>query len=573
MNILGITAFFHDSAACLIQDGKLVAFAEEERFDRQKRTPFYPRNAVEFCLKQGGISINEIDHVGYYVDPRQYIMRNVWLAIRNFPASLALLKSGAAYLPLSERLWNMTHLKRIIAREHGANRDARFRIHYIPHHLAHAAAAYFVSPFDDAAIITIDAACDSQSTSVLRGEGGQLLEFGRAGNLSTFPHTLAGFYTAFTQFLGFRVGTDEYKVMGLAAFGQPEFRKQMERVVQIDREGKLRLSLDYFNFHTAGVNKFYSKKMETIFGPARKPDAPITERHHNIAASIQYVLEERVLEIAEYAARLSPSANLCLGGGVALNCLMNKRLVEAGPFENVYIMPVANDAGCSIGAAFYIYNQLLKKPKTFMLEHVYLGPEYSDTDYRSALEKNNLIWRRSENIFEETARLLSEGNIVGWFQGRMEGGPRALGNRSMLADPRKSSMQEKINLRIKNREYFRPFAPSILEEHVDDYFFRKTSTPYMIVVSDVKEDKKTRIPAVVHADGTARPQVVCKKTNLRYHKLISEFYQITGVPVLLNTSFNESEPIVCSPDDAINCYLRVGLDVLVLGDYIVVREK
>lgn len=571
MNILGLTSFFHDSAACLVQNGRLVAFAEEERFVRQKRTPLYPRNAVEFCLKQGGITIDEVDHIGYYVSPSQYLIRNIWVGIQHFPDSMGLLKKGAAYIPLHERLLSMIRLRSLIAREHAAKR-AQFKLHYIPHYLAHAAAAYLISPFDDSAIITIDAACDTISTAVLKGKGGQLVEFGSKGKVSTYPHTLAGFYAAFTQYLGFRVGTDEYKVMGLAAFGQPEFHKQMDDVVKFTDKGKLRLDLDYFSFYTAGVNKFYSKKMEKVFGPVRTADDELTARHQNIAASIQKVLEDRVLEIAEYASRLSGSKNLCLGGGVALNCLMNKRLVEEGPFRNVYIMPIANDAGCAIGTAFYIYHHILGRPRAFRMEHVYLGPEYSESDLKLTLERSQLAYRRSENVYYEVARLLSQGKIIGWFQGRMEGGPRALGNRSMLADPRRAEMKDTINLRIKNREYFRPFAPSILDEYVDEYFERKTATPYMIVISDVKEEKKSVIPAVIHADGTARPQVVTKETNPRYHQLISEFYKLTGVPVLLNTSFNENEPIVCSPNDAINCYLRVGLDALILGDYIVIKE-
>jgi carbamoyltransferase len=567
MNVLGLVTFFHDSAACLIQDGRIVAMAEEERFNRKKRTGVFPLESIRFCLDRAGLDPSDIDHVAYYFTLGGYLRRMAHNALIGFPRSFNLLRQGAAYMPVHERLWSMARLKSIVARELDLSRPG-FTTHLVPHPLSHAAAGFYPGPFDKATIMTFDAAGEGASTQVFIGRGGRI-EPVKGGALSSFPHSVAGLYASLTEFLGFTVGTDEYKVMGLSAFGQPNFRDKFDELIRFE-DGRLRLDLDYFSFHTHGNRRFAGPRMAELFGPAREPETELTERHQDIAASLQKTLEDLALDMARWAQQKTGDDNLCIAGGVALNCLMNRRLILEGPFENVYIQPIAHDGGCALGAAAYVAHHLQGQTKRHHLTDLYLGPEYDEPAAMAALKERGVDYVRLEDdeLFDYAAAQLAEGRIVGWFQGRMEAGPRALGNRSLLADARRAEMKDIINRRIKNREYFRPFAPSVLAERAADYFDPKTCTPYMIVVSDAKPGVADRVPAVIHVDDTARVHTVSREDNPRYHRLLSAFDALTGEGLVLNTSFNEREPIVCSPADAVDTFLRVGIDVLVMGNQV-----
>jgi carbamoyltransferase len=445
----------------------------------------------------------------------------------------------------------------------------RGRFYFIDHHLAHAASAFLVSPFQSAAILTVDLCGEDCTTLVARGTANHITPI-RRGYL---PHSLGIFYAALTQFLGYRANADEYKVMGLASYGHPRFADRFAGMVRFEN-GALMNDRSWFAFHTGGAN-CYSQRFVEAFGPPCPDEGHVEDDpYRDVAASGQQLLEHRLLEMAEWCRKETGEEHLCMAGGVALNSVASGRLLDRRIFSSIWIQPAASDAGCSLGIPFYIWHELLGNPRAFVMEHAYWGPEYSQAEIQQAIDSSGLTSRRVEDVARQTARLLSEGHVIGWYQGRMEWGPRALGNRSILADPRRADMKDVINSRIKFREPYRPFAPSVLEEDAEDYFHVTGPSPFMTFVCRVREDRKDTIPAVTHVNGTARIQTVSREHNPRYWALLDEFKRLTGVPILLNTSFNvKGEPIVCTPDDAVRCFLNTDLDYLVLGDTICSRHS
>jgi carbamoyltransferase len=455
------------------------------------------------------------------------------------------------------------------------------KVHFVEHHRAHLASAFFASPFDEAAMISVDGFGDFSSVMWGVGKGNSI----DVKSGVHYPHSLGLFYTAFTQFLGFPKYGDEYKLMGLAAYGEPRFQRQVQDVVRT-RGGEVRLNLDYFTHHTQGVEMtwsggepkigtVFSSKMMQTFGEPRAPGAEILPQHLDLAASVQTVLEANYFALLRHVQKATGQKRLCLAGGVALNCAANGKIFEETPFREIYIQPAAHDAGTSIGAALYVWHQILGHPRSFIMRHVYYGPEYSDSDIRAALEAAGAVYHKlgEDELISRTAREIADGSIVGWFQGRMEFGPRALGNRSILADPRRKDMKDILNRRIKYREPFRPFCPSVLSESAGEYFETDYPSPFMVTAYRIKPEHQARIPAVVHADGTGRLQTVERDVNPLYWKLIRRFADLTGVPVLLNTSFNENEPIVNTPAQALECFLRTRMDVLTAGSYLLLKSE
>jgi carbamoyltransferase len=567
MLILGISAFGHEASAALVKDGVLIAMAEEERFNREKHTAAYPVHAIEYCLDAAGITLDEIDHVAFFIRPLVWLRTQLISGIVNLPASLNLLRGGNSAYPILRRLREMILLRQVMSRYHGTRKPC-FKVHYVDHHLAHAASSYLISVYDSAAALSIDGWGDRASTLTARGRGNTLTKLAEV----RYPHSLGGLYSAVTQYLGFRALYDEYKVMGMAAFGKPTYYDAFKKMIRFTRLGIFNLDVDYISYHTHGHAKWYSDKFVKTFGPAVQNKDEFSQRTADIAASVQKTIEDVIVRLACDAHELTGESTLCYTGGVALNCLANRRLLSETPFKNVFIQPVANDAGTSLGAAFYVHFKLNPvAARRFVWESPYWGPAFNDGQCRKALEISGLSYRHTHSIEVEVAQLIAAGKVVGWFQGRMEAGPRALGNRSLLADPRRSEMKDLLNLRVKKREEFRPFAPSVLEERASEFFDIREPSPYMIMVGNVRDDKKALIPAVTHIDGTARVHTVSREVNPRYWSLIAEFGKHTGVPVLLNTSFNENEPIVCTPPEAIACFLRTRIDVLALGNFLVER--
>jgi len=576
--ILGLNAYHPDSSACLFKDNELIAAVEEERFRRIKHWAGFPGEAIKYCLKEGEIVIEDIDYIVLNRDPRANFLKKIIFVLTKKP-DLGL---------IFNRLKNVFRVKRIkqtLAQELGVEeKRVRAKVINIEHHLAHMASAFFASPFDEAAIVSVDAFGDFTSLKVGHGKGNKIKELFSVN----YPHSLGMFYTAVTQFLGFRKFGDEYKVMGLAAFGKPKYLKEMEKIVLFKPHGRFELNQDYFSFYKKGENMswdnaqphvetLYSKRFIEVFGKPREKNEDLSQRHMDLAASLQAMYEKAFFRILREAHKLTSSANLCLAGGCALNSAANGKLLKNTPFQEVYIQPAAGDAGGALGAVLYFYHHILNNPRGFKMRHAFWGPHFSDAEISQALKQQRLDDSKIEklqnrqDLLKKTAELIAQGNVVGWFQGRLEWGPRALGNRSILADPRRPEMREILNQRIKKREWFRPFAPSILEGYIGDYFEENYPVPFMIKVYTVKENKKKEIPAVTHKDGTGRPQTVAQGQNRLYWDLIDEFRKATGVPLVLNTSFNENEPIVCTPQQAINCFLRTKMDVLVIGSYMVRR--
>ena len=572
--ILGINAYHGDSSACLLKDGEMVAAVEEERFRREKHWAGFPSRAIEYCLAEAGAKADQVDHVAFSRDPWANLHRKAWFVLRRRP-QWGLIKSRAS---------NAARLRNIrgqLSLAMGGDTDrVKAPVHWIEHHRTHSASAFLVSPFDEAAVVSVDAFGDFRSTMISSGEGNRL----KVMSTIDFPHSLGIFYTAVTQYLGFLRYGDEYKVMGLAAFGQPTYLDEFRKMVRREPGGKFKLGLEYFLHSSQGVqmswddcepeiDRAYSETMVQRLGPARKPGEELTERHNNIAASLQASLEETYLHILNYAYEASGKKALALAGGVAFNSVANGKILDKTPFEALYIQSAAGDAGTALGAASYVYHQQLGNARRFYMDTSYWGPEYPADVIAKALDAVGLRYDHLQDVdlIQNTAKAIADGKIVGWFQGRVEWGPRALGNRSILVDPRRSEMKSILNERVKRREPFRPFAPSILLEAVGDYFERTYPDPFMIKVYPIKPEKRSLIPAVTHVDGTGRLQTVSKNENPRYWSLIKEFERLTGVPLILNTSFNENEPIVCSPEEAIDCFQRTRMDVLVLGNYFVTR--
>jgi carbamoyltransferase len=562
MNILGISCFYHDSAAALIKNGQLVAAAQEERFTRKKHDQDFPTHAIRYCLREGGLQTQDLDYIGFYDKPFIKFERILTTYIATFPKSLpSFLKSMPVWL--KEKLW----IPQKIREELG---DAG-KLLFVEHHLSHAASAFFVSPFSEAAILTADGVGEWETTTMGLGSDKNLI----LTDSIHFPHSLGLLYSAFTYYLGFRVNSAEYKVMGLAPYGKPVFADLILRdIVSLKDDGSFRLNMKYFayDYGLTMTNNHFHK----LFGvPPRTPESALTQFHKDVAASIQYVTDEIMLRMTTRLHKKTGSDNLCLAGGVALNCVSNSKVLAASGFKNMFIQPAAGDAGGSVGAAFYIYNMLLNHERTFTWSHNFLGPEYSDDIIEQVIKQLGLTSEQwtDGTLLKKTAQLIADQHVVGWFQGRMEFGPRSLGARSILADPRNPENYSRVNLKIKFRESFRPFAPTVLFERLEDFFEFDRPSPYMLFVAQVRPDRRT-IPAVTHVDGSARLQTITRDDHPLYYDLIGEFEKLTGCPVVINTSFNvRGEPIVCTPLDAIKCFLRTDMDYLILGSFVLDKKK
>ncbi len=574
MYILGINAYHGGASACLIKDGQLIAAAEEERFQRIKYWAGFPAEAIRYCLAEAGITVYDLDQVGISRNPSANLHKKILFALSKRP-SFSLIRG---------RLANAARVrdpKSILAEALNLDASAlKAEFHNIEHHRAHLASAFFVSPFQEAAILSVDGMGDFVSTMWGIGRRNRIEVLGAIN----FPHSLGWLYTAVSQWLGFPKYGDEGKVMGLTAYGKPNYMDQFRSIVRLQRDGTFELDRDYFRLGAEGATMtwddgaptlgiLYSQKLVDLFGPPRQPRAEITAHHQNVAASLQAMLEEAEFSLVHMLQRATDQKALCMAGGVALNSVFNGKVLPNTDFEDIYIPPAAGDAGTALGAAYYIYHQLLGHPRTFAMNHAYTGPSFTNGRMVETLDAYRLRYEEldDDQLVKRAAEVVAQGDVLGWFQGRMEWGPRALGNRSIIADPRQDDMKDILNARIKHREPFRPFAPSILLEGVGDYFDQSYPDPFMIKVYNVLPDKRAKIPAVTHVDGTGRLQTVEKKTNFLYWRLIKEFESLTGVPVILNTSFNENEPIVCKPEEAIDCFLRTKMDALAIGNYLVAK--
>ena len=562
---LGISCYYHDSAAALLEDGRVIAAVEEERFTRKKFDDDFPKMAIEWCLNEAGISPSKIDSVAFYDKPVLKFERLLDNYIAVAPRGLY---SFLDTIPkwLHKRLWIKSDIMKSL---NGFKGDIIFP----EHHLSHAAYSFFTSPFDETAILTTDGVGEWSTTSIGRGENNsvELLQDIR------WPHSLGLFYSAFTYFLGFQVNEGEYKLMGLASYGKPKYYDLiLENLIDVKDDGSIHLNMDYFAFTYDKV--MTNQKFSELFGIKRRDEnEEVSQIHFDIGASAQRVLEDVLLKMVEYVYKKTKSKNLCLGGGVALNGVANYRILQESSFENIHIPPSPGDAGSAIGAAQYLYyshhkqNRELQVDSTKkIIENVYVGPSYSTDEIKKFLDQKGIKYEILDDaeIVKNCAKLISEGNVVGWYQGKMEWGPRALGNRSILADPRRKDMKDILNEKIKHRESFRPFAPSILEEHVSEYFEMNIPSPYMLMVAPVKKPEK--IPAVTHVDGTGRLQTVSKNSNALYYKLINEFYNLTGIPVIINTSMNvKGEPIVNTPEQAYNMLTKTDMDCIFLRNFLV----
>jgi carbamoyltransferase len=559
MNILGIDWGEHDSAASLVQDGRLVAAAEEERFNRIKHAPFaFPTGAARYCFKEAGITPDDVDIVAFSFAPKVGLGRGYWHALRHFPK--------ANFIALTETVRRAWYLAQSAYARYTLKLPDRTRSVYVPHHLAHAASAFYCSPFDRAAILVVDGMGEWPVTSLYQGMDNQLSSLATVN----FPHSLGFFYAAFTEYFGFSPFDGEYKVMGMAAYGEPRFEKHLREIVRTPNGVNYQLDLRYFNFHRDyGRTTWYSPMMEEAFGPACSSTQMPDQRYLDLAASVQGRLEDVLFHLVEYAYGRTQLPNLCMAGGVALNSAANGKIAQSGPFDRLFVQPASNDAGCALGAALYAQHSISNNGSRESLQHVYLGPEYGSQEIETILRDNLLDYQTVENPAEKAATLLAQGKIIGWFQGRMEFGPRALGNRSILADPRQADMKDRINAAVKFREPFRPFAPSVIAEKREDYFEDVGGSPFMLRVTQVRPGMGERIPAVTHVNGTARLHTVSRESNPLYHDLIRRFGAKTGVPVVLNTSFNvRGEPIVCTPKEAIACFYNSGLDALILDRFL-----
>ncbi len=564
MLILGIFAYQHDASACLIENGKLISFIEEERLNRERHSAAFPELSIKYLLKQHNKTLNDINYVTICWKPGLEIISNFVNVIKNFPKSLNLIKVGATQneISLVSRLKKQFNLKEQFKKS-GFKLNKKTKIIEIEHHIGHAASAFLVSEFEESAIITWDGRGENTSVLLSKGSGNQITKLKEI----KIPESLGIFYSAMTTYVGFKL-FDEGKTMGLSAFGTDKYLKDFDDIIY-KYENSFKINQKYFTYMTHGRNKYLSDLFVNKFGPPRKYNEKITQHYMDIAYAAQKKLEEIGIHLVKYLKKICPSENLCITGGVALNCIMNQKIYETNLFKNIFIQPIASDSGTSIGGAYYLYNSILDYKRNYEFKNIYLGPSYSETEIEEYLTNKKLKYSKSENLFLETAKILSEGKIIGWFQDKMEGGPRALGNRSILADPRNENIKEKLNIIVKKRESYRPFAPAILNEDKKSFFKMNYDSDYMILSADVLDDKKKMIPAVTHVDGTARVQTVKKDLNYKFWSLINEFKNLTGIPILLNTSFNENEPIVCHPKEAIECFLRTDLDILILQNFIV----
>jgi carbamoyltransferase len=578
MNILGINAYHGNASAALLRDGKLVAAVEEERFNRVKYAAGFPAAAIRYCLETAGITLGEVNHVAVPRNPFARLGTKLFYALRMPSFARERARVLAKFQGIKEAL---------AAAFDADPKKLTAQFHRVEHHVAHLASAFYCSPFEEAALLSADGLGDFASSMWGAGFGPRMSIHGSIA----FPHSLGLYYSAVTQYLGFLKFGDEYKVMGLGAYGQPEFLPEFREIVRSNGTG-FHLELEYFTHHRTGpemtwadadktpvLGRMYSAAMPKKLGPVRAPEAPIEQRHKNLACSLQARLEEVYLGMLRRLHEQTGLRSVCLAGGVAFNCVANGKIPVQTGFENVYVHPAAGDGGLAVGAAQFVWHQLLGRPREFVMEHAYWGPEFSREQIREALASSNLakngcsVSDLSEpDLLQKTAAIIANGKILGWFQGRAEWGPRALGNRSIVADPRRPEMKETLNRRIKHREIFRPFAPSILAEKTCDWFEQSHPSPFMTMAYAVKPGKRDQIPAPTHVDGTGRLQTVTRAASPRYWKLIAEFERQTGVPIVLNTSFNDNEPIVCKPQEAIDCFERTQMDALVLGDLLITRN-
>ena len=568
MYILGISCYYHDSAAAIIKDGEVLAAVEEERFSRNKFDDDFPKNAIDYCIKEANISPNELELVAFYDKGVLKFERLLDNYIAVAPRGL---RSFLDVIPkwLHKRLWVKDEIKKHLKGFDG-------KIIFPEHHLSHAAYAFFTSPFNESAILTVDGVGEWTTASFGQAEDTNI----QLTNDIRWPHSLGLFYSAFTYYLGFKVNEGEYKLMGLSSYGEPKYYDLIKKeLIDIKDDGSIHLNMKYFAFTHDKV--MTNKKFENLFGcPVRKEDSEAKQIHYDIGASAQSVLEEVLLKMANHVYEKTHKENLCLGGGVALNGVANYKILKEGPFKNVYIPPSPGDGGSAIGCALYAYYSFYKNQRTIekdndvmISNNVWLGPQYSNSEIKSFLDSKDISYQKLEydELIKKTVELISEQNVVGWYQDKMEWGPRALGNRSILADPRNAKMKDILNEKIKHRESFRPFAPSILEEYAAEYFDLTVPSPYMLLVAKVK--KPDTIPAVTHVDGTSRVQTVSKKSNKLYYELINEFFKLTGVPVLINTSMNvRGEPIVNTPEQAYSMILKTDMDYLVMGNFLISKK-
>lgn len=594
MNILGISAYYHDSAACLVSDGELLAAAQEERFTRKKHDPGFPACAARYCLRAAGLSPADVDYVVFYDKPFSKFERIFETYLAFAPKGF---KSFATSMPvwLKEKLFQRTLIAEALNEHLGSDVDWSRRLRFSEHHLSHAASAFFPSPFHEAAVLTMDGVGEWTTTSLAIGKGKELSVYKEIH----FPHSLGLLYSAFTYYIGFKVNSGEYKVMGLAPYGEPKYVHLIkEHLINIKEDGSFHLDMSFFDYCT-GLT-MTNGRFETLFGgPARRPESGLTQREMDLAASIQAVTEEVVLRLAKEIRTTTGQRNLCLAGGVALNCVANGKLMREKLFDNIWIQPASGDAGGAVGAALAAYHLMLEKPRSVhagdSMNGAYLGPEFSQREIEERLGKAGAVFtaENDEALIDGVAHALVDGKAVGWMQGRMEFGPRALGGRSIIADPRSATVQKQLNLKVKYRESFRPFAPSVLREDVSQWFQLHSDSPYMLLVADVLSTKqlpmsekqrqlfgidklnvvRSEIPAVTHVDYSARVQTVHNTTNPRFHRLISKFKELTGCPVLVNTSFNvRGEPIVCTPEDAFRCFMGTEIEMLAVGNSLLRKE-
>lgn len=575
MNIIGINAYHGDASAAIVVDGQLVAAVEEERFNRIKHWAGFPSQSIQYCLDVAELGVAEIDHVAVSFNPRANLAKRLAFVASQRPSPWAILDR-------LKRQGKTLGLKDQLAQGLGVDSSAiRAQLHRIEHHQTHIAAGFLISPFDEAAVLSVDGMGDFTSTLTAHAKGTDWREFDRVW----FPHSIGFLYSTITMFLGFPHYGDEYKVMGLAPYGEAEFADSIRKMIRLKGD-TFELNLDFFTHHKTGVKMnwnggapivepFHSPKLVAELGPMRTKDEPMTSRHDNIAKSLQVVTEEIILHMLNRLHEKTHADTLCMTGGVAMNSVANGKITAQTPFKSVYVPAGAADNGTAFGAAFYVWNKVLGNSRSFVQDHAYWGCESTDDECAHAIRDAGLPFDQLNEIelIDRTTEKMLDGKVVGWFQGRMEFGARALGSRSLIADPRRTDMRDIINLRIKFREKFRPFAPSILEEHVGEWFEIDEPTPYMEKVFPIRQEKRALIPAVTHIDGSGRLQTVSKATNPLYHALITRFYEKSGVPIVLNTSLNENEPVVRTPAEAISCFLRTDMDVLVLGNCIVDRHR
>ena len=574
MYILGINAYHGDSSACLLKDGIVVCATEEERIRRIKHWAGFPSQAIKFCLEDEGITIEQVDYITISRDPKANFYKKILHALRYSMSISAIwdrLGNSKKVSSVKQELANLFHLP---------ISSIKAEVHNIEHHRSHIASSFFASPFKESAILSIDGFGDFTSTMTAVGSGNKFKVLKEVN----YPHSLGVFYTAVTQFLGFPNYGDEYKVMGLAPYGKPKYLKELEQILKLSDDGFFKLNKKYFKHFKEGVamdweggsptiESLFTKDWEDLFGKSREKGAKLEQWHIDLATSAQKFTEKVIFHLLNHLHQETGSENICITGGVAQNSVANGRILENTPFKNIYVPSAGHDAGTSIGSAFYLYNQLLGNSRMPEITSAYFGSKFNHEEIIKVLDKEGVSYTilSDDDLFERVSDKLVNGGVVGWFQGRAEFGPRALGNRSILVDPRRKDAKDLLNEKIKRRESFRPFAPSILKEAVGEYFIQHDAVPFMEKVFDIKKEKYEQIPAVTHVDGTGRLQSVDKDVSPRYHKLISKFAEKTGVPILLNTSFNENEPIVNKPEEALACFLRTKMDMLVMENIIIER--